>query len=623
MSPDIKFKDIPSVPVKELRKIIATQLQVLTVISLKALCGLLSVSLSPEMRKNDLIHAAARALSFPDAGSFRAWYDRFPDISKMILYRLTFQTYVPLFAAEHDYGVKLAFKKSKYYWDAEYTIDPQLGIDFVVLKDFKENPAFCLPPPIRLAFAQWFVPPAEAELAACVLDVSPDESSPDLYNASESISETWPLLNQALIMFLEDVSSDGIGKQIRGMKKKDIQRLRTSSGIASFPVGSDCCSLDSVELLSRFIICMNDAYSRLRKKDLPEIRDLVGKFFSPFSSEKRSMFFDPEYLEHYVLTDHLAKKQGTYFDRYKGTIPSRDIFKTLITAIAKDGHWYDVDKLALHILYTAADEFTYGREDYCYRVSVKADALDIDGYQPILPMEEEYYPIAYLGYLLLQRPLLRAYCYLFGALGILELSESPPGMGKKRKDKLSPVTPYDSLKAVRVTPFGRYCLGFSSRPPARKTAEYEAIADKELLLVTVQGVNLERSLYLDQIGRKLGEMRWRISPESFIRGCTHSRHIEERIARFKKIIDPNPAPHWEALFSEVLKRAGAFDVPEDMAVYRLPSDPAFTSELLGDRVLRKYLFRAEGGFIMVPRRNRRKFAAILAEHGVLFGNDGG
>jgi hypothetical protein len=58
--------------------------------------------------------------------------------------------------------------------------------------------------------------------------------------------------------------------------------------------------------------------------------------------------------------------------------------------------------------------------------------------------------------------------------------------------------------------------------------------------LTVQGSSLERTVYLDRIGRKLGPDRWRISPDSFIAGCADKKQIEERTHKFKALIDPSP-----------------------------------------------------------------------------------
>ncbi|MDR1948792.1 MAG: hypothetical protein LBQ38_05320, partial [Spirochaetaceae bacterium] len=97
------------------------------------------------------------------------------------------------------------------------------------------------------------------------------------------------------------------------------------------------------------------------------------------------------------------------------------------------------------------------------------------------------------------------------------------------------------------------------------------------------------------------------------------KRIEERINRFKALIDPEPAPHWEELFLLVSSRAGIFDEQRtDALVYSLPDDQALVAELLGDPQLKGIALRAEGRLLVVPAKNQRKFFALLNEHGIAF-----
>jgi hypothetical protein len=67
----------------------------------------------------------------------------------------------------------------------------------------------------------------------------------------------------------------------------------------------------------------------------------------------------------------------------------------------------------------------------------------------------------------------------------------------------------------------------------------------------------------------------------------------------------------------VINRAGLFDlILDDMLVYRLPADRALTEELLEDRELRALIHRAEGGLIVVPEKNGKKFFEALKKHGI-------
>jgi hypothetical protein len=160
-------------------------------------------------------------------------------------------------------------------------------------------------------------------------------------------------------------------------------------------------------------------------------------------------------------------------------------------------------------------------------------------------------------------------------------------------------------------------LGLTDIAPEKPSQKYQAYADKELFLVTVEGISLERQLYLDKIGEKLGENRWRIRPASFISGCTNKEQITDRIKQFKSLIDPDPAPHWKELFDKVIKRAGLFDTTNlDILVYDLPEDQELNEELLRDPQFRRIVKLVEGRMIAVSLKDEKKFFAILNEHGI-------
>jgi hypothetical protein len=185
------------------------------------------------------------------------------------------------------------------------------------------------------------------------------------------------------------------------------------------------------------------------------------------------------------------------------------------------------------------------------------------------------------------------------------------------RKKPRPLSSYDYLKAIRIPEMGRWCLGLTSHRPPRPSQEYNAIADRELFLVTVQGNSLERQVFLDKIGKRLGEDRWRISPASFIEGCANERHIAERIQRFKQLIDKNPAPHWEQFFKKLIDRVSLFSYPRaDMLVYDLPQNQEVLEELLQNQELRQIARRVEGRMLVVSSKDQKKFFALLQEHGI-------
>jgi len=185
----------------------------------------------------------------------------------------------------------------------------------------------------------------------------------------------------------------------------------------------------------------------------------------------------------------------------------------------------------------------------------------------------------------------------------------------ERDGKRLPISPYDPAAFVRVTDFGAWCLGLSKEKPAAAARSFEAIADKELLLVTFKGKSIERRLFLESIGEKLGEERYRVTEASFIRGCERLSDIKQRVADFKKLIEAEPSPRWTEYFASVLSRAELFAKPIPALLFPLPKDPALAKAVVSDPSLRPFIIRAEGSGIVVRSADHRKFMKALSAAG--------
>jgi hypothetical protein len=412
-------------------------------------------------------------------------------------------------------------------------------------------------------------------------------------------------------------------KRNKALGKRDVAELRTSSGFSLWDDYS-AAELDGYSMLTRFFLTMTGFRPTRPDDGFQGIKDLVLAFFE----ESKKGDFNGitaliQQFEYEVLLTHFSNKVN--FNVTYELPPARKMFYDLFLRLAKDGSVFDVEALCSYIRFLPY-EFNlcigYVESD----LRLKGDAVILDGTTYKINTDDyDYYsskeyihPVGYFYHGLFVKPLLKAYLYLFAALGLLEITQAPPAKNKFTKGKPLAISPYDALVSVRVTELGRWCLGVSDVKPAPPQRKYEAIADNELFLVTVRGINLERTIFLDKIGTKLGDERWRISPASFLSGCKNAADLDDNIKRFHRLIDDKPAAHWEALFEKLQKRAGLFDKNDDSAiVYELPDDRELCEELLRDSAIRNIAYRAEGGRLIIAQKNKNKFAGFLAEHGIL------
>jgi hypothetical protein len=642
-------------PVKERVKNLSQYLMSLTVTDLDKCRSLFVGEKIKTKSKKELVTILAAVMVFDNENAFRNWFFKLPDLTRNLLYRLTVDYHIPIKKLEAEFGIPLANEISNHYWEKQWAFNKELNIgEYIVIYDIYHQIAATLPFAIRSVLREWLVPPPGSKIEECLAGsdatnnsktVKEDSATDDndsnttqIWDNSAGITDSLPLLFDAIKdLFSRGDTPDTPYRSVRGFKKKEAEELRESSGFKPFNVpgaaqdgksrkatgrpSSDVKAgdlvPDSADLTARFILLMKNFAIKRPKDGQDEVKSLVSAFFAEKSQYKGYVNPpDRHTLEYNILCDHFAKP-SEYYLKYEGDMPaSRAIFRGILLFCAKDSGTFDADKTA-HMIYRSAQNFSFFYNDVERYMKFKADTITVDELNYSIEYYDDFYSVGILEYYLLTAPLFKAYCYLFAALGLLEITQAMPPLARVLKEKHRPLSPYDSLKTFRVTEFGKWCLGITEKRPARPKAEYQAIADKELLLVTVQGSSLERTIYLDKIGNKLGTDRWRVSPDSFISGCTNKNQIEERIEKFKALIDPKPAPHWIALFENAVNRAGLFDEPlSDMLIYRLPADRNIAEELLRDAELRSLFHRAEGGLLVVPEKNRKKFYALLNSHGI-------
>jgi hypothetical protein len=230
--------------------------------------------------------------------------------------------------------------------------------------------------------------------------------------------------------------------------------------------------------------------------------------------------------------------------------------------------------------------------------------------------DNEMIPDYALEFALLTKPLFKAYCLLFAALGCLEITVQRPRRKAVLDGEEIPVSPYDGVCALRLTAQGKWLLDLSrEEPPAPPAAA--VIADDTLHLVTLCGESVKRRVFLDKIGTRIGENRWAVNAASFIRGCAHRSEAASRVETLRALIGKPPAPHWEALFAAVTERAGALEeVTDAYCVYKLTCGESLCEDLRNNAAFRAVARSAGSGLVVVAKSDRERLLALLADLGI-------
>jgi hypothetical protein len=567
--------------------------------------------------KSEKMANAINDFLFTEAGSFDKWFSAIPPDGQKILYAVTFEEYVNAAALEKILDKQITVKEK---WGRAY-LNPVYNLKFITVDEGYNFFSIGIPPLYRCALLPQFKPPSETLLENCLCKEAKNAAA---YNNSAEITEFLPLFCEALNECFEAAHA---GKSLNQLfSKKLLNGLYRASGLPPFPFETEKSlapySPTAADLLGRFLLFMTDFYRVTRPENPVEfLHGFTKSFFDITANGKRpGVIWLSEITEYNLFFSHLTKSNMLDQKNIDDIFSVRRVFMDSVIAIAEDGRSFDAKALVKRAKYLGRPLSFFTNAEVRY-LKIKADKIYLLEQEIEKDSWEYFHPYSVLYFEFIEKPLFLGYFYLFAALGVLEITQEPPVLICENKGKMTPASSFDSLKTVKITEFGRWCMGVSKDMPAVKKTDYEAIADNELYLVTVRGKSLERTIFLDRIGEKLGENRWRVNPATFIAGCENRAQINDRVNKFYSLIDPAPAPHWEKLFETVAERADFLGQKQiDALVYQLPFDtPAgreVSAEILADPELSGTAMRAEGGLLVVPYRNEKRFYALLAAHGI-------
>lgn len=591
-------------PMTKTDKQFVAELSVYRVEDMKHMYQALAGTEAPKGNKQELAIALTRLLTWNSQEAFDRFFSTLPPLLKEAISIGAYRQFVDIPRLEKQFGVMIISKKSLYGYYEEFELNTTLRLGVFALLDAT---TLSLSPLLARIFAAHLPKPAGYDYSA--LSTAPQT----MWTHEPLVHETIPLATAWLARYLHDYDRYDVMR--KGMLKSSIHACRTASGFGSFPLASSG-KLDALELYARFMACFGTKLSDKTSDPYAFIKKLVARFFD-YDAQRSAEPFQGSSFEILCLQDHLQRRSGATLDWWDAP-ESRLYFQKVMKAAASDGRWFDADEVITAIMMHGI-RFSYLSEaDAMYAMRIKADELKFDGIHYLVDKYEQRIGVLpQLHFRLVAIPLFKAYCYLMAALGILEIHEEEPPASLVRAGKEMPLSPYDALRSFRVTGLGRWCLGVDAEKPKPPRTEYEAIADDELPLVTFKGASLERRLFLETIGLKLGSERYRITEASFVAGCSTTADIETRIQDFKRLIAEQPAEHWQRLFSRALSKAASFARPEPAYLFRMPKDMEVRALFLAARSLDSLYIRAEGGLIIVPKSGYRKFTKAAQEIGFI------
>ena len=220
-------------------------------------------------------------------------------------------------------------------------------------------------------------------------------------------------------------------------------------------------------------------------------------------------------------------------------------------------------------------------------------------------------------------PFIKAVLFLCGSLGLMDLAYDPPANDRFRLSGKLYLSRYDGLRYVRLTELGAYITGLSETYDQTVAAPAQArvILDENRLIISLDAHDPVKSMTLETLADRISDTCFRVSYESFLKGCSHESDVEERIELFESLIEGRTPAIWENFLREIDGRTNPLEARDDAYVFQLRPDPTLLDLMARDPVLKKYILKAEKHHVIIRNQNHGHVKRRLAELGYFWDGD--
>ncbi len=211
------------------------------------------------------------------------------------------------------------------------------------------------------------------------------------------------------------------------------------------------------------------------------------------------------------------------------------------------------------------------------------------------------------------RPLLELLTATLASLGLAEIVYGSPS-----PDAPSPM---NQLKAIRLTPLGRYALGLTDEFSSSLATNGPLFSfDSERLLMQTLGENNPYEVIISKYLTPVGDHRFRATAEKFIDDCLNRKDLERKITNFKILVgDDSLPPLWTAFFNDLLRKSESFrPVTDGYRIFTVnPDDTELVAAITDDPALRDITVCAEGFMLLVKNEHLVRFMDVMRRHGYI------
>ena len=251
------------------------------------------------------------------------------------------------------------------------------------------------------------------------------------------------------------------------------------------------------------------------------------------------------------------------------------------------------------------------------------EILDInDVYENIYINEANYERTKILSYFKYKayiiEPFIKSILFILSALGVLEVYYDLPSENNALYLKHGYLSKFDGLKAVKFTALGKYIFDRQEKYDFKEEEEGTAVLEDDRLIITIIGDSPVKVLFLESIGIRIADNKFKITQESFLKKVSSKKALLEKIDEFKKKIQYELNDLWKNFFEELLKRMEYVQLVPEYRVIKLEQDKNLISIITKDRRLSNIILKAENFHILIKENDIEKLAEVLKENGYFF-----
>ncbi len=251
------------------------------------------------------------------------------------------------------------------------------------------------------------------------------------------------------------------------------------------------------------------------------------------------------------------------------------------------------------------------------------EILDIkDVYENIYINEANYERTKILSYFKYKayiiEPFIKSILFILSAFGVLEIYYDLPSENNALYLKHGYLSKFDGLKAIKFTNLGKYIFNKQEKYDFKEEEEGQAILEDDRLIITIIGDSPIKVLFLESIGIRIADNKFKITQESFLKKVTSKKVLLEKIDEFKKKINYDLNDLWKKFFKELLDKMEYVQLVPEYRVLKLEQDKTLINIITKDRRLSNIILKAENFHILIKEENIEKLAEILKENGYFF-----